>query len=103
PGVKAGGLMQQTLVSLEVRCLPDSIPESITADVSALEIGDSIHVRDLILPAGVEAYVDEDRTVCSVIPPTVPTAEEEAAVEVPEEEPAEPELIKRPREEEEED
>jgi large subunit ribosomal protein L25 len=94
PGVRIGGLLQQTLDTVEVRCLPDQIPEQIEADISALEIGDSIHVRDLRVPEGVEILVDGDRTVCSVVPPTVTgeTAPAEAA-------PSEPEVISRAREE----
>jgi len=100
PGVKAGGLMQQTLVALEVRCLADAIPEVIEADVSGMEIGDSIHVSDLLLPEGVEPEIDPERTVCSLIPPAVVAAEEEEEEAELAEAPAEPELIKRSREEE---
>jgi large subunit ribosomal protein L25 len=103
PGVKIGGIMQQTLNDLEIRCLPDQIPEVIYADVSALDIGDGIHVSDLDLPEGVEPLVDLDRTVCTVVPPTVsPTSEDEEAAE---EEPAseEPEVIGRGHEDEEEE
>jgi len=103
PGVKAGGLMQQTLVALEVRCLADSIPDVIEASVAGMEIGDSIHVSDLALPEGVEPQIDPERTVCSLIPPTVVAAEEEEEAVEEAVEPAEPELIKRAREEEEEE
>jgi large subunit ribosomal protein L25 len=101
PGVKEGGLMQHTLVDLEVWCLPDSIPEAVEADVSGLDIGDSIHVSDLRLPEGVESLVDGDRTVCSVVPPTfiAEPEEEEADEEIGE--PEEPEVIGREREEDE--
>ena len=93
PGVRIGGLLQQTLDTVEVRCLPDQIPEQIDVDISVLEIGDSIHVRDLAVPEGVEVLVDGDRTVCSVVPPTV-TAET-AAVEAAT---GEPEVIGRAKE-----
>lgn len=94
PGVRIGGLLQQTMDTVEVRCLPDQIPEQIDVDISSLEIGDSIHVRNLVVPDGVEVLVDEDRTVCSVVPPTV-SAETEAAEAAP----GEPEVIGRAREE----
>ena len=86
PGVRIGGLLQQTLDTLEVRCLPDRIPESIDIDISALEIGDSIHVRDIVVADGVEVLVDGDRTVCSVVPPTVSaeTVPTEPAIDEPE-------------------
>jgi len=50
-GVKNfGGLLEQSIRSLSVRCLPQNLPEVITVDVSALKIGESIHVRDIKLP-----------------------------------------------------
>jgi large subunit ribosomal protein L25 len=100
PGVRIGGLLQQSLDTLEIRCLPDSIPDTIIVDISTLEIGDSVHVRDMSIPEGVEVLVDGDRTVCSIVPPTV-TAE--AAAEAAEPAEAEPEVIGRGREDEAED
>ncbi|MGD8277131.1 MAG: 50S ribosomal protein L25 [Gemmatimonadota bacterium] len=102
-GVKAGGLLQHALDEIEIRCLPDAIPEAIVADVSALGIGESLHVRDLIAPENVELYVDGDRTVCSVMPPIVAAVEEEEVEEevVEEGESAEPEVIGKGRTEEE--
>ncbi len=69
PGVKAGGVMDHQIHELPVRCLPSAIPESFEVDVSALELGDSIHVSDLKVPEGVEIEMDGDRTVCSVVVP----------------------------------
>jgi large subunit ribosomal protein L25 len=89
-GVKAGGLVQHALDEIEVRCLADAIPASIDVDISALQIGDSLHVRDIAPPAGVELLVDGDRTVCSVMPPIVGEAEEEVVAEAVL---AEPEVI----------
>jgi large subunit ribosomal protein L25 len=80
-GVKThGGLLQQQLRSLEVECLPQNLPDYITVDVSALMIGDSIHVKDLLLPQGVTALPDGDITVFLVSEPTVsePAANEAA-------------------------
>jgi|SRR5687767_8796455 len=98
PGVKLGGVLMNTITDLEVRCSADRIPEVIEVDVSNLGIGDSVHLRDITLPEGVEAQIDADRSICSVAPPAVmPTAEapvEEAAT-------TEPEVIRRGREEEE--
>src|SRR5438270_8568809 len=74
-GVKnAGGLLDQNIRSLTVECLPTDLPDKITVDVSALNIGDSIHVRDIKLPSGVVAKVNVDLTAFSV---AAPTAEEE--------------------------
>ena len=89
-GVKTfNGLLQQSMRSLPIRCLPQNLPEIVVVDVSSLNIGESLHVRDLKLPPGVTAEADEDLTVFLVSEPTV--AEEPAAEA---EEPAAPEVIK---------
>lgn len=95
PGVEMGGVLQQSLHDLEIRCLPDNIPEAIEVDVSKLEIGDSIHVGELTIPEGVEVEVDEERTVCSVQAPTVAKVEEDETADEGEGEGAEPELVRR--------
>src|SRR2546423_10898237 len=69
-GVKNfGGLLEQSLRILEVECLPRDLPDKITVDVSGLNIGDSIHVRDIQLPAGVAAKTQPDPTAFSVVGP----------------------------------
>src|SRR6267142_2381954 len=74
-GVKTfGGLLQQNMRSLPIRCLPQNLPEIIIVDVSGLNIGESLHVRDIKLPTGVVALPDEDLTVFMVSDP--PVAEE---------------------------
>src|SRR6266851_3963947 len=83
-GVKNfGGLLEQNLRALAIECLPRDLPDKITVDVSALNIGDSIHVRDIKLPAGVTAKVQPDLTAFSVMAPVIEeepvTAEAEAA------------------------
>jgi large subunit ribosomal protein L25 len=95
-GVKNfGGLLEQSLRTLEVECLPRDLPDKITVDVSALNIGDSIHVRDIQLPAGVAAETQADLTAFSVVAPAV---EEEPVAEVAEAA-AGPEVIKEKKEE----
>ena len=71
-----GGVLELTLHTVEVECLPADLPDAITVDISALQIGESIHVRDLKLPRGVTVTNDADLTVVSVAAPTV---EEEPA------------------------
>src|SRR5213082_1055209 len=83
-GVKNfGGLLDQNLRALPIECLPRDLPDKITVDVTALNIGDAIHVRDIKLPQGVVAKVNADLTVFSVMAPTAEeepvTAEAEAA------------------------
>src|SRR5260370_9251856 len=85
-GVKNfGGLLDQNLRALPIECLPRDLPDKIRVDVSALNIGDSIHVRDIKLPSGVTAKVQPDLTAFSVMAPVIeeepvtPEAEAEAA------------------------
>jgi large subunit ribosomal protein L25 len=87
-GVRAGGVLQHILHDIEVSCAVEEIPEAFEVDVSALEIGDSIHVSDLVVPEGAVVLVDETRTVCTVAPPTVIEVTDEVA-----EETAEPTLV----------
>jgi large subunit ribosomal protein L25 len=97
-GVKNfGGLLEQSLRALAIECLPRDLPDRITVDVSALNIGDSIHVRDIQLPAGVTAKVQPDLTTFSVLAPVV--EEEPVAAEVEAAAAAGPEVIKEKKEE----
>ncbi len=68
-GVKTGGLLQQPQREVKVRCLPSDIPEFIEVDVSALKIGDSLHVQDIPQSATCEIVAETNYTVASVIPP----------------------------------
>src|SRR5262245_47915035 len=103
-GVKLGGILQHALDELEIRCVSDNIPTEITVEVGHLGIGDSIHVSDIALPEGVELLVDGERTICSVIAPTVVAAEGPAeGAEAAAAAPAEPEVIRRRKEDESED
>jgi large subunit ribosomal protein L25 len=84
--------------TIEVEALPNDLPERIEVDLSVLaKIGDSIHVRDLVIPAGVTLLTDVDEMVA------VATAtHEEVAEVVPGSEVAEPEVIEKAKKEEEE-
>ena len=63
-GVKNyGGLLEHSLRSLHISCLPKDLPEIILVDVTALRVNESLHVRDIVLPAGVTATTDPDLTV----------------------------------------
>jgi len=96
-GVKTfGGLLEQSLRSLAIECLPADLPDRITVDVSQLNIGDSIHVRDIQLPSGVTAKVQPDLTAFSVVAPVV---EEEPIVAEAESAAAEQEVITEKKEE----
>jgi len=76
-GVKnGGGTLEHVMHKLKVRCLPKDLPEEILIDVTALEIGKSIHLGQVIAPAGVEILGEKTRTVVAV---AAPRAEEEVA------------------------
>ncbi len=88
-GVKQDvGVLEHTLREVEVECLVTQIPNHLEVDVSQLQIGDSLHVRDLIAPEGVQILTDPELTIFTVKPPE--KVEEVAPVEA---EVAEPEVI----------
>ncbi|HEV3448544.1 MAG TPA: 50S ribosomal protein L25 [Gemmataceae bacterium] len=101
PGVTAGGVLDQPIHTLSIECLAISIPDTIRVNIAELQIGSAIHVRDLVLPAGVKAMSDPEAIVVQV---KQPVAEEEAPVAAEAAEAAEPEVIgaKEKAEEEEE-
>jgi large subunit ribosomal protein L25 len=65
-GVKAGGVLQLFVRSVEVQCLPALIPEALVVDALHLAIGNSVHVSDIKLPEGVKAVQDGMTVVVSV-------------------------------------
>jgi large subunit ribosomal protein L25 len=93
-----GGVLDQVTREVEIEVLPEHIPDRVELDVTALKIGDSLHVRDLTIGNAV-ILTGGDLTIAVVVPPraeevVAPTPE--AAAEV-----AEPELIRKVREDEE--
>jgi large subunit ribosomal protein L25 len=78
-GVVRGGILQPVVREIEVECLPLDIPEFFNVEVSGLDIGDSIHVEDLPMPAGVTAIYESNLALVTVVPPTV----EEAPIPAP--------------------
>ncbi len=81
PGVKMeGGVLDQVLAQLEVRCAPNSIPDAIEVDISNLHLKDILYVNQLVLPAGITALGEPERAVVSILPSTV-SAEAEAIIE----------------------
>ena len=71
PGKRAGGIVTRLLVEVEVGCLPKDLPEYIEVDMSALDVGDSVHLSELGLPEGVHVMAlahnpDNDQPVVNV-------------------------------------
>lgn len=95
-GVKAGGVLTVNLHEVGIEALPGDLPETLDVDVSALQVGDSLHVSDIVAPAGVTVLDDPDTIVASVQPPRLEVEEEPAL-----EEGAEPEIVGKGEAEEE--
>jgi len=95
--VKDEGVLEHVLWEVEVECLPMDIPEKIEVEVGSMKIGDTVYVKDLVVPSTVKILSDTGLTVLSVSPP----AKEEVPEEVPAEEGAEPEVITKGKKEEE--
>jgi large subunit ribosomal protein L25 len=71
-GVKNdGGVLEQTIHDLPVRCVPSKIPESIDVDVTGLGLNDVLHIYDIVLDEGIEVRIPGERTICSVAVPRV--------------------------------
>jgi large subunit ribosomal protein L25 len=101
----SGGIMEEIMHVLHLRCDPADIPDHIDVDVTSLTIGHGLHVSDLKLPAGVECLDQPQQTLVTVSAPkeeevVAPVAGVEGAVAP--EAAAEPELIRKPKPEDEE-
>jgi len=94
-GVEAGGVLEQSLWELQVNVLPTAIPSSIPVSVAHLDIGQSLHVRDLAVPEDVEVLTPGDEPLLTI---TAPKVEEEGVVAVREQEAAEVEAAEEPEE-----
>lgn len=95
PGVKIeGGIVSHLINELDIICLPDNLPEFISIDISALHLGDSIHLSEITLPEGVESttlsHGGDDLAVVTVVAVRGSIEEEEVAEEEGEEEAAAP-------------
>ena len=73
-GIARGGILQPIVREIGVECLPLDIPEFFNVDVTALDIGDSVHIEDLQMPEGVASMAEENLALVSVVPPTVEAA-----------------------------
>ena len=89
PGVKThAGLVSHMVTEVEVECMPNDIPEFIEVDMSAMDIGDLLHLTDIKMPKGVELVAlkqgdDHDTAICNIHAPKIVTEVEDAAPEAP--------------------
>jgi len=94
PGVVGGGILGQPLHTLSVDCLAVEIPESLVVRIGTLEIGDSVLVRDVEIPAGLTVHNPPEAVVVNIVAPQAEDEDEDAISA-----PAEPEVIARKEEE----
>lgn len=83
---KAGGVVSHQVTEIEIACLPKDLPEFIEVDVADLKVGDSLHLSDVKLPAGVSSVelakgADHDGAVVTVDTPKISAADEDDADE----------------------
>lgn len=84
PGLKRGGVLNVVRHDIELSVSADSIPERIDVDLTGLEIGDSVHISAIKLPAGAHPVIaDRDFTIATIAAPTVKSSETEEAGETP--------------------
>ena len=66
-GVRDGGILDQTALTVRVRALPDALPRSIEHDITAVELGASVHASDLVIPAGVTLVTEDEYGIASIM------------------------------------
>ncbi len=78
-GVKnSGGVLEQIIHDLPLRCIPSKIPQSIDIDVTHLDVNESLHIYDVEFEEGIEVTIEQKRTICAVaIPKVIEEPEEE--------------------------
>ncbi len=91
PGVREGGILEFLRHEVEVSGLPTELPEHLELDVSRLGVGQSLHVRDLQIPKGVNLLTPLEETLVTVLAPAVAPEEAVAAEAAP----AQPEVVGR--------
>jgi large subunit ribosomal protein L25 len=87
-GATNGGVLQHIMRELTITCLPDKLIDAFEVDISGLDIGDSIHIRDIELPEGITSVEEGSLTVAIMAAPTVEVEkeeEEEEGIEIKEE------------------
>ncbi len=99
-GVKnGGGTLEHVRFRIRVRCLPKDLPEQINVDVTNLKVGETLHIGEIVPPAGVELLGDKKIPVLAVAAPVTEAAAETAAAPAAGEGAKQPEMIKEKKEE----
>ena len=74
-----GGILEQNRREVTIRCLPTEIPDRLTISVAALQVGESLHVRDLVVADGIEVLTPPEEVLAAVVAPKEEEAETPAA------------------------
>jgi large subunit ribosomal protein L25 len=82
-GAKAGGMLEFLTHSLDITCVPKNLPEKVSVDVSNLNIGETVRIKDLKLPTGVNAKADSEVIIAIVAEPKVVETPAAAAADAP--------------------
>lgn len=104
PGIQEGGILEFPHRQLTLRCLPTLLPEEIEVDINGLDIDDRLSVEDISLPEEIEILDDPNTRIVAVVPPRIeeePEAEEDLEEQIEGDEDAEPEVISRRSDDEE--
>jgi large subunit ribosomal protein L25 len=79
-GVKEGGVVEHHLREVQIECLPQDVPDEIVIDISNVELGDMVHVSDLVAPKGVTILTNLEDAVLSVVTPAALRVEADLSV-----------------------
>ena len=85
-GVREGGLLESFVHEVEVECMPKDLPEHLAVDITDLQIGHSVHIRDIQIPEGLRILNPADQVVCTIVHKRAEEKPEEAAEELTAEE-----------------
>jgi len=78
-GISKGGILEILLHELTIECLPSEVPDKITVDISNLDIGDVLHVKDIKVPKGIKVVDNPEETVATILTEAKEVEEEETS------------------------
>ena len=79
-GVKEGGVVEHHLREVQIECLPQDVPDELVVDITDVELGEMVHVSDLVPPAGVTILTNPEDAILSVITPALLRVEADLSV-----------------------
>ena len=79
-GVKEGGVVEHHLREVQIECLPQDVPDELVIDITNIELGEMVHVSDLVPPAGVTILTNSEDAILSVITPALLRVEADLSV-----------------------